>query len=534
MCAGAQVAVPQSPAPASAAGSPLPTKKMCSVVRDPPAPGETAYNRKEYADAEKLFRQALAANPSDAAAHEGLVRVLLEQDRLAEATSDAEGWLKTSPGDSMAFVALADAQLRGGDPAQAYVTYGNAVLADVCNARAFYGRARVQGLAGLRASWRKSILQAYALHPSDDDIRTAWISQVPLSERLALWSDYAEHSDQISNADRARLRERLAKEAETRGSYCRMSPASPASTNVPMAAITDGPTRFIGWGLDVKFNGQQRRLQIDTGASGIMISRSAARTLGIEREDSRTTGGIGDKDRVKTSIAHVASIRIGDIEFTNCAVEILEKWSVLDDDGLIGADVFANSQVTLDFPKHQLRIAPLPARPADATPKPEKDSIAEVEPELHDPYIAPEMANWARIYRVGHELLIPTFIVQTKQAKDDSAWRRRMFLLDTGSASNLISPEAAREVTKVSRDDWTGIRGIQGAVDKVYEAGSFTLQFTNLRLNSPSMTAIDLTRLSHDTGVEISGLIGAPALFQVVMHIDYRDNLVSFDYTPPK
>jgi hypothetical protein len=78
------------------------------------------------------------------------------------------------------------------------------------------------------------------------------------------------------------------------------------------------------------------------------------------------------------------------------------------------------------------------------------------------------------------------------------------------------------------------IRGISGAVDKVYEAGQFTLAFGGLRLDAPSMTSIDTTATSHDDGVEISGFIGAPALFQVVMHIDYRDNLVWCEYAKPK
>ena len=41
------------------------------------------------------------------------------------------------------------------------------------------------------------------------------------------------------------------------------------------------------------------------------------------------------------------------------------------------------------------------------------------------------------------------------------------------------------------------ISGIQGAVDKVYEAGKFTLVFANLRVDSPSMTSIDTTKFSH-------------------------------------
>jgi hypothetical protein len=216
-------------------------------------------------------------------------------------------------------------------------------------------------------------------------------------------------------------------------------------------------------------------------------------------------------------------------------VEILEKWSVLDSDGLIGGDVFAASQLTLDFPKHELRIAPLPPRPDEKKPTASADKASDdSEPEPHDPYIAPDMAKWQRIYRSGHELLMPTGIVATKQMREDSAWKEKLFMLDSGAFSNLISPEAARDVTKVSRDYDTSIRGISGDVNHVFEAGKFTLAFANLRLDSPSMTAIDTTAISHDTGMEVSGLIGAPALFQIVLHIDYRDNLVLCEYTPKK
>jgi hypothetical protein len=239
---------------------------------------------------------------------------------------------------------------------------------------------------------------------------------------------------------------------------------------------------------------------------------------------------------VKTSIAHVASVKIGGIEFTNCPVEILEKWSVLDSDGLIGGDVFGDSLLTLDFPKHELRIAPLPLRPGETEADREKleraGDDAVLEP--HDPYVAPDMAKWQRVYRSGHELLMPTGIVETKQIKDTAAWKEKLFLLDTGADSNLISPGAAREVTKISRDEGMDIRGLQGSVNKVYEAGKFTLTFAALRLDSPSMTSIDTTSISHNAGVEVSGLIGAPALFQVVLHIDYRDNLVWCEHATKK
>ena len=113
-------------------------------------------------------------------------------------------------------------------------------------------------------------------------------------------------------------------------------------------------------------------------------------------------------------------------------------------------------------------------------------------------------------------------------------WRRGAWTSPTPMTASRISPKAAREVSKVSRDYVDDIRGLSGEVKKVYEADQFTLAFAGLRLDAPSMRSIDLTSISHDAGMEVSGLIGAPTLFQLVMHIDYRDNLVMFEYTPQK
>ena len=526
----------QGTAAAPASGnSAAPVKKTCTVDSSAPNAAETALSKRQNGLAETLFRAMLAKDVKDGAAHEGLVRALIAEDRVADAARDAEAWAAAEPGSSIAMTALADVRLRQGDPRAAFLQYQSAVRAELCNARAMYGLSEVDRLAGLFASRKVLIERAHLLHPTDDDVYTAWLSTRARKERLERWSEYAAHSDQINDEDRAKLKTRLEKESLYHASDCRATAASPETATVPMQAIMDGPNRLAGWGLDVKFNGKGRRLEIDTGASGITISRAAALFLGIVREDEVHTQGIGDKGAVRTSVTHVASVKIGGIEFTNCAVEILEKWSVLESDGLIGGDVFNDHVLTLDFPKHELRLAPLPVRPGAKAPRESLDAAAdEEEPEAHDPYTAPEMAKWQRIYRSGHELLMPTGLVDTKHVKDTNAWKDKLFLLDTGSDSNLISPAAAKEVTKVGRDESVEIRGISGAVEKVYEAGDFTLFFAGLRLDSPRMTAIDMTSLSHDTGVEVSGLIGAPALFQVVMHIDYRDNLVWCEYTAKK
>ena len=53
---------------------------------------------------------------------------------------------------------------------------------------------------------------------------------------------------------------------------------------------------------------------------------------------------------------------------------------------------------------------------------------------------------------VGGRLLMPGGMVETKRAKDVSAWKSAIFLLDTGAQMNSISPVAAAQVTKVYGD----------------------------------------------------------------------------------
>jgi len=283
---GLGAVVPAQMQATGAAGTSVATKKACSVISNAPTPAETALNKKQYSVSEGMYRDLLAKSAENAIAHEGLVRVLIEQDKVDAAAKDAEAWAAVAPENSMALTALGDVRLRQGNPREAFTQFQKAVRADVCNARAYFGLAEVDSLAGMHATSQKLIERAYSLHPTDDDIHEWWISTRQRKERLQLWGNYAEHSDQLNDDDRTKLKARLEKESQYHTSDCRMSPSSPREAKVPMAAVTDGPYRFLGWGLDVQFNGKRRRLQIDTGASGITISRAAAMFLGIKRDDT--------------------------------------------------------------------------------------------------------------------------------------------------------------------------------------------------------------------------------------------------------
>jgi predicted aspartyl protease len=297
----------------------------------------------------------------------------------------------------------------------------------------------------------------------------------------------------------------------------------------------------------VVLNGHKSSLLLDTGASGILVKRSIAERAGISRITETKVGGIGDKGRRNAYIGIADSIKVGDLEFQDCAIEVIEGRSVADEDGLIGADVFEEFLVDIDFPDEKLKLSELPKRPGESELKPalkdKEDDADDAEnaepgneskstdpknapplsrpPRLQDRYIAPEMQSFTRVYRFGHDLLVPTMIGKVPY---------KLFLLDTGALHNTISPEAAREVTKVHRDSDIIVKGISGSVEKVYTANKAVLQFGHLRQENQDMAAFDTTSISDGIGTEVSGFLGFGMLRMLDIKIDYRDALVDFEY----
>jgi hypothetical protein len=225
----------------------------------------------------------------------------------------------------------------------------------------------------------------------------------------------------------------------------------------------------------------------------------------------------------------------------------MESRSVADEDGLIGADVFEDFLVDIDFPDEKLKLSELPKRPGQneqqivlksdeddsdsqesstkASPDQKADAkVATPSPNTSGPqdrYIAPEMQSFTHVFRFRHHLLVPTKIGDVPS---------KLFILDTGAFNNAISPAAAREVTKVHGDSDTIIKGISGSVKNVYSANKAVLQFGHLRQENQDMTAIDMSRISQSEGIEVSGFLGFVMLHFLDIKIDYRDALVDFSF----
>ena len=120
-------------------------------------------------------------------------------------------------------------------------------------------------------------------------------------------------------------------------------------------------------------------------------------------------------------------------------------------------------------------------------------------------------------------LLIPTRV---------DGYGPMLFMIDTGSFTNILSTRAGREVTKVREDSGTQVRGLSGAVSTVYRADKATLQFGRYSQENQGIVTLDLSAISKSTGTEISGILGFDMLRILQVKIDYRDGLVDFLYDP--
>ena len=518
------------------------------------AAADQLYQSGKFSEAIGKYQAALKADPKLVPAQAGLVRAYLRDEQIDAAFELAKTSLAAQPNSPQLLDMMGRAQYRLGLIPEAQTSYLAAQKLDPKLVDTYLGLAELYHAALFRRRAYDEIMAAHQLAPDDPDVQLAWLGMLPRSERVKALEAYLTKPEPDNPKEKAHLNswlEYLKATADQPLHTCHLA-NQVDRTEIPMQIFMRDPKHIAGYGLQVKVNDKTQRLLLDTGAGGIVIERKAAEKAGVKRISAVQFGGIGSKGSRDAYLGLADDIHIGDLEFKDCVIRVSETPLNMDEDGVIGTDVFASYIVDVDIPADTLRLLPLPKRPdetdvkvslateeeaaADAARQPEsatdqKSTVAEkasppVKPRPpKDRYIPPEMANWARVYRIGHTLLIPTHVNDSKSM---------LFILDTGSFSNSMSTRAAKEVTKVRTEDRWRVKGFSGEVDKVYSADKAVLQFGNLRQPNQDIITFDLSGISRSLGTEVSGLVGYPTFRQVEMKIDYRDGLVDFTYDPSK
>lgn len=498
----------------------------CSVAQPHPLmPAEIALINGHAAVAESIYRQGIAQKPKDSELAAGLTRTLLAEQKVDDAATTVKAALATDPLSPPLLTALAEVQYRQGLPWEEEKTLNLAQAEGVCYPRLHLVLSNYFRFNSYFARAAREIQLAHRLDPYDPAIQRAWVAALPPEQRIDELKKYLEAKDTDVEALRRARHELAVLQNRQEANSCHLASAVTA-TDIDLEGIMFNAELVRAWGLDVYFNGHRARLQVDTGAGGLYVSREVAEHAGLKQIARSEASGVGDNGAQSGYTAYADSIKIGGLEFKNCLVDVSDRKDVVGSDGLIGMNVFENFVVTLDFHWRKLRLGPLPPYPGGAVAPTELETAGSSSDSAagapHDRYVAPEMKSWMSIYRSGHFLIIPGAL-NNKQMD--------LFVIDSGAQLTNLSPQAAGAVSKVRSDDTMTIRGVSGTVKKVYRARDVAVRFGNLEQKMDGAVVFDTSNLSRNVGTEISGLLGMDTLHFLVVSIDYRDGLMNFEYS---
>jgi hypothetical protein len=278
---------------------------------------------------------------------------------------------------------------------------------------------------------------------------------------------------------------------------CQSAPIT-APVTLPLLASYETVKQINSYKIGVEFPKGKVKLNVDTAASGLYISRTLAESLGLQHAEGAPV------DTVQADTLHV-----GALEFRNCMVGVSDTPFAAGVDGFIGTDLFAPYLVSLNFPQAKLELEPLPHRP---------DEQKNVLP--GDRYSGPGMQSYSPVYHKSQYLLVPVLI----DKKD-----RRLFVLDTGIRLSTMTPEVAHAVSGTRMNFTNSIPSVSGSKLQIYR-DSFDFQFANLSLDHKDhILEFDPSTIEQNAGMEVAGMLGFDILQSLVIHIDYRDGLVGFD-----
>ncbi|MBZ5521432.1 MAG: aspartyl protease family protein [Acidobacteriia bacterium] len=457
-----------------------------------------------FREAAAVYRTLIEKDPSSATFRAGRVQSLLKLDEVQAADEESARSLSALPQSALMHAVRGDLLFRQGLMAAAEAEYRTALRLDDKCSRGWFGLGRIEAMVSRRSHALEAFTRAHELDPEDGDALYRWAVLQPYPQNVAgLEKHQAEFR---TDAERERReREYIAFLKALAGRKIWVPATAISHSEIKLENIVTA-TAIRGTGLRVRLNGgPAQTLLLDTGAAWITIPRKLAEKAGAHKLSDLGMEGTGDSGPAAGYFAWIDKITIGDIEFHDCVVQVSLKDIAGPEDGTIGLQMFTGFMVTLDFPAHRLRLAPLPNATEGASDDPAKPLV--------------RTATGGQFFSFGHLLLLPTRVNDRAEG---------LFVLDTGANTNSISSTLARHVTHL-RSSKLSVSGSSGEVKDVFIAEEISLQFANFRPPREDMVSYDRQSISRNLEAEVSGFVGLSALSHRKVTLNYRDGVLGIE-----
>jgi tetratricopeptide (TPR) repeat protein len=459
-------------------------------------PADAAYRDSDFPKAEQLYTEALAQDPNSIAITSSLVHTLLEEDHVTQASERAQAMLAADPHSALSLTAEAEVELRLGHPWRTVELLDQAENADHCDPRIHLIRSRALHIDSMYASERKEIQKAYEIDPSDPDIAKTWNGIISPTQEIegteqALGTmkdldDETRHKAEKTVSDLLPL---LSENSQT----CKVLPTIPSAT-LPLLPSREDGRNIDGFRIDAQLGKSRVKLELDTAASGVYITRELAQENGLNQGANDPQGTV-----------RLDSLKVGPLEFRDCLVGVSDTPFPGKADGYIGTDIFASYLVGIDPRAERLTLDPLP-------------KLTSVVP--GDRPSVPELAGFTPVYHRRQYLLVPV----TLNGKS-----RSLMVFDTGMRFSTMRPDIAHSISNMKVNFTNTFQTTSGPPQHVYR-DTFDFQFANLAMNHLGhILEFEPAAIDHNAGFEVGGLLGFDILRQLALELDYRDGLVRID-----
>lgn len=250
----------------------------------------------DYDAAIKKYQQVLVERPNSPDAYAGLTRCYLKKRDVGQAYETATRGLQVN--DSWPIrIALGEVYFRQGKIPEAEKEWVGVINSGHQAARAYFDLARVRWAIAMNKSAKALIDKAHELDPNDADILMRWLGTLPRSEQIKYYESDLAATRNSGGDEQANVKiylSYLRERAKQHSRPCRLV-SKITKTETPLVPLLIDPKHMRGYGLSVELNGRRNTFMLDTGASGILVTRHIAEQSGIEKLTETKVWGVGDK-----------------------------------------------------------------------------------------------------------------------------------------------------------------------------------------------------------------------------------------------
>lgn len=509
-------------APSGARSDEIPRSGPAEATREEPTQEEAldAYRSGDRVRAAEIWGRRLEAGTGIGQALAGLLRVALREDDLETAGRWARVAAERAPGAPAALAARAELLLREGAVEEARSLFREALEGEEGEARAWLGLGRIRLASFRRPEGVAALRQAFHLDPADPEIvRLRAGVLATREETLSEWRRYLTLAEGEPEEFRRGVAEAVDFYEALGDTPLWVIRERPERLELKLRRVISSRGGLGGLVVPVTLNGGKPvRCLLDTGASGLHLSPSAARKAGLEPVSAGTVfGGGGDGDHA--SARALTSLRVGDLVVENAVAQVAER--ELDPAaryaGILGLDPFSSFRISLDLKKARLLLERLP-EPEEAMPA--------------EPESGPALRISPRLTRAGESLLLDVEgqLLVGATLRRGGAVRDALLLLDTGADRSVLDGRIARELGPLPGAATGGsVRTYGGQAAALGSIAGLSFEVGDLESANRSVTVIDLGWRARLSGFAVDGYLGLDLMKGKRLVLDLRRGTVRLE-----